>query len=98
MEKYNFDVTLYTRIGKRKGKLCFSVNNGIIDGVLNLFQGSQRVQGVMDDEGVCSIQGKISTLMNEFSFIATGQVVAERIMLTLRGACRNFKLVGVQNG
>lgn len=95
MKKYSYDVILYTKIGKRLGQLDISVSNGIVKGVLNLLQKKEKVQGVVDESGVCSLQGKISTLLNDMAFVATGKMLAEKIVLTLTSAGQTFRLEGL---
>jgi hypothetical protein len=85
---------MQTEIGPRKGKADFRINDGIVEGDLSLLGQTRRCIGVINDSGVCTLSGKIRTLMQEINYTATGYLDEQKINLVLCGGKYVYHLAG----
>ncbi len=94
MTLHSYEVVLDTPLGKRKGTLELTIENGKIEGVLVLFQNQEKVNGEIDESGHCTLRGRFSTLMNKFYYEAEGFIRENSLQLTLCGGKSIFQMEG----
>ena len=95
MKEYHYNVVLNTEIGKRNGTMRLSVNGTDIDGFLSLLNKTEPCYGKIENDGRCSLHGKIVTLIKEIGYDATGYMRENEIDLTLISDKNTFRMKGI---
>lgn len=83
VDENNYNIFLETPLGIRKGMLHISVDNAEVNGYLELLGRHQPLSGKIGSDGQCCLNGKLKTLMSEFSYKATGNISGGRVDLTI---------------
>ncbi|MCD8013192.1 MAG: hypothetical protein LUG99_08465 [Lachnospiraceae bacterium] len=94
MKEKDYEITLSTPIGKRRGMMKLNFDDGKIAGVLSLFENCETVSGFMDSKGDCSLWGSFRTLKNSFYYKATGKINDEGLDLVLYGEKHSYRMTG----
>ena len=97
MKKYNYNVVLKTELGKKNGTMQILINNNKVEGFLYLLKHTEPICGNINADGSCSLQGKIVTLIKEFTYTATGYIGGEELRLNFKIGLNNYLLKGILN-
>ncbi|MDO4633727.1 MAG: hypothetical protein Q4B01_07715 [Eubacteriales bacterium] len=94
MEQKKYEVELTTPLGKRRGNMDLTFEDGKVEGVLCLFRNSEPVTGWIKADGSCALQGEFHTLLNKYSYDATGKICDGKLSLMLYGKMHNYRMEG----
>ncbi|MGN0203534.1 MAG: hypothetical protein ACI4BB_03250 [Coprococcus sp.] len=94
MLKRKYQIVMQTPIGGRAGTLEIQIEQNTISGYMNLLKRSEPFEGSIDENGYCSIRGKLITLMNTIPYTATGQITMDSLDLSLQGGRNRFSVKG----
>ena len=89
-----YDVLLQTPLGKKKGELNAKIENGALNGFLSLLGHTEPVEGSVDENGNCTMNGKIVSLMRSIHFVANGTIDYNAIRLTVKGDAGHYEMIG----
>lgn len=90
----SYDVVMQTAIGARYGTMSVTVDNGKIDGMLDILKKENPFHGKINEKGDCQIKGKLTTLMRTIPYDATGRITQEALLLKLAGKQEMFEISG----
>lgn len=90
----SYDVMMQTPIGVRYGTMSVTVDDSIIDGVLDILKRSNPFHGKIDEKGDCQIKGELTTLMRIIPYDAAGRITKETLVLKLKGQRESFDIFG----
>ncbi|MGM9665916.1 MAG: hypothetical protein ACI3XX_05205 [Eubacteriales bacterium] len=93
-ENYKYDISLITQLGKRHGTMLVKIINDNIEGILDILGKSHRCIGKIQKDGLCSIKGKLKTLLSVFEYSAKGFINEDKIELELKYKHGNMSLYG----
>lgn len=94
MNKYEYCINMNVPLGIRKGTIILYENNGMLTGLLELFENSEPFSGRVYANGACNIAGKIVTLTKTIRYQAIGQMCSDWIKLNVYGKKEKFLLEG----
>lgn len=89
-----YDILLYTPLGKKQGELRAKIGNGRLLGFLSLFGHTEPIEGTVDENGVCSLQGSFITLLNTVAFTADGTISPDALHLAVKGGGGCYEMLG----
>ncbi|MGN1099643.1 MAG: hypothetical protein ACI4S9_04815 [Christensenellales bacterium] len=95
MKNYNYDVTLETELGNRKGTMRLKIEDKKIDGCLSLLNNSVPFYGTAASDGTCTLHGKIVTAKRVIVYDAAGRIDDNGIVLTLESGEHTFYMKGI---
>ena len=95
MSEWLFDVILHTAIGKRIGMFSVEVAENIVRGEMKILNHIEQVEGTVDADGNCRLDGFLHTLSREIPFTATGNISETSLKLTLQGAENTYYMTGL---
>lgn len=95
MWNQQYAVIMQTQIGSRHGTMTVTVDQGRIEGMLDILKKANPFQGTINEQGDCRCKGELTTLMRTISYIATGQLNKESLTLRLKGDRETFELTGM---
>ncbi len=90
----NYNVVMKTPIGPRRGTMEVFVDQGKVDGILDLLKQTNPFSGSIDDDGACQITGQLKTLIRTVSYCAAGQITKEAVRLVMEDGSKTFELTG----
>lgn len=96
--QYDYEITLDTPLGRKCGSLVLNAIVGECRGMLSLMTFSNPVCGAVDDGGVCTMMGRMRTLMRNLPFTAEGRIDPEFLELTIHWGGKNYALHGKIKG
>ena len=97
MDARDYDVTLMTALGQRKGKLHLKMLAADFSGVLCLMNAENPVSGSVTTEEACRLTGCIRTKMGIYPFEGTGTLTPACIEAELRCKGESMMLRGNRN-
>lgn len=92
--EYIYDVALNTQLGIKKGIMRLSIEQGKINGCLDILRHSEPLYGEITTTGDCTLQGKIKTLMRFINYTATGHIDRNNVQLLLISRGEQFEMTG----
>lgn len=95
MWSQNYHVIMQTSIGAKYGDMAVNVDQGRIDGILDILKKGNYFLGTIKENGECRIKGKLTTLMRTIPYEASGRVNPERLYFLIDGGQETFELTGV---
>jgi len=94
MSEKQYNVCMYTPLGKKKGTLTAERRGNLLTGWLNILGHKEPFEGVVDETGNCRITGQFITLMRRVPYTATGTITSSSIQLQVKGQRNIFELSG----
>lgn len=89
-----YDLILQTPLGDRKGMMDVCIENGIVNGVMQLLKCEETFRAKIAPNGQCSFNGRLVTLMNTIPYNAVGRITEKEVELSLIGDRESFRLTG----
>lgn len=83
MLERKYKVYMYTPMGAKKGILLIQQEGTVLKGWLDILLHKEPVNGTVDEEGNCLINGVFITLLNSVYFTAAGKITDSHINLSL---------------
>lgn len=90
MREHNYKIFLETPLGSRKGVMHLYIDNAKVNGYLDLLGQRQPISGEINEDGNCSLSGRLKTLVSEFSYKATGYINDVSVDLIIVGGQNSF--------
>lgn len=94
MKDKKYNISMQTPIGKKHGLITVSSDGGLIKGTLSVLNHSEPFEGVIDDNGTCSIKGKIVTLLRTVQYTAKGAINEDSVRLKVEAVNKSFEVTG----
>ena len=94
MERQEYDIVMKTSVGDRKGIMIFNVDNGVLNGHLNILKEENPFQGTIDERGNFCTRGDLKTLVRRILYDATGRMSERTLYLKLLGGREIFEICG----
>ncbi len=94
MPVQRYDIIMRTPLGLREGTMLVQWVGKLLSGTVSLLQHTEPFHGVIDEDGLCRITGRLVTLLRSIQYQATGWIDRERVRLSLHGAGSVFELSG----
>lgn len=94
MENRIYNIEMDTPIGLRYGTMTLCSTGNKVNGTLALLEHSEPFNGTVDENGNCTIYGRLVTLMRTIHYTANGKISEKGIELLLHGEQNNFKVRG----
>ncbi|MGN0799910.1 MAG: hypothetical protein ACI4NU_05700 [Christensenellales bacterium] len=94
MCKRKYQIQMRTPLGNRTGTLEVQIEKNIIKGHLDVLKHLEPFEGNIDENGHCSINGRLVTLMSAIPYTATGQITPDSLHLSLKGGRNLFPITG----
>lgn len=94
MKDKKYNISMQTPIGKKHGLITVSSDGGVIRGILSVLNHSEPFEGMIDQNGCCSIKGKIVTLLKTVQYTANGVINEENIRLKVEAVNKIFEVTG----
>lgn len=91
-KKYN--ISMQTPIGRKQGTITVTTSDVTIKGSLDVLGHSEPFEGVIDADGICSIKGKIVTLLRTVHYTATGRIDEKEVRLRVEAVKNTFEVIG----
>ncbi|MGN0504988.1 MAG: hypothetical protein ACI4FZ_00390 [Lachnospiraceae bacterium] len=95
MSNAKYNIEMKTPVGMRYGTMNFCSSENQVSGTLHLLGHSEPFNGAVDNEGNCTIRGRLITLMRTIDYIAVGKVSQKAIELSLQGERNKFTITGI---
>lgn len=89
-----YTVELDSELGKKFGAMQLFINGTEAYGFLTILKHSEPFYGVINDDGICNLHGKIVTLIKETEYIATGKIDSKGFKLDLQLGKEKYELNG----
>ena len=89
-----YDIALKTPLGRKSGELVVSNENGKLSGFLSLLGHTEPIEGIVEENGKCSLKGTFVTLLNTICFTADGVINGEVLNLKIRSGSGTYEMVG----
>ena len=89
-----YDILLSTSLGKKQGELSTQIENGKIRGYLSLLGHTEPINGEIDENGNCTLAGKLVTLLNTIPFTASGTIRNNSLRLRINGKRGFYEMLG----
>ena len=94
MPEYIYDVALKTQLGLKKGIMSLHIDQGNINGYLDILQHSEPFNGKIGITGDCTLHGEFKTLMRFIKYTAIGHIDKSNVQLVLQSAGEQFEMTG----
>lgn len=95
MPENEYDICMKTSMGSRYGKMRVVMEQSKLIGLIDVLKQPEAFTGEIDENGNCTIYGKLVTLMQTIPYVATGKISADSIFLILQGGQSTFEINGV---
>ena len=95
MYENNYNILMQTPVGVKYGTLSYNVENGKVQGEMNMLNHCEPITGTIDEFGYCHITGQIVTLIKNIKFQATGRIFDGKLNLSAKGERNSFEITGV---
>jgi len=89
-----YDIILHTPLGKKTGELKAKIENGRLKGYLSVLGHTEPIEGVVDENGNCSLKGKFVSLMKSVDFTADGTIDFDALRLAVKGDAGYYEIMG----
>lgn len=89
-----YDIILQTPVGRKTGELKAKIENGRLKGFLSVVGHTEAIEGTVDENGRCSLVGKMVSLARDICFTADGTIDHDAIRLALRGEEGYYEIMG----
>lgn len=91
---YKYNISMKTKLGQKNGTVELFIKNGSITGFLNILGKRNSFEGTITNDGNCTMNGNIVTLVQSIPYTATGYADNEKIDITLKCKKYNFHIYG----
>ncbi len=95
MQERIYDIILHAPLGERYGKMIITRTKNKISGVMELMNQKEPFSGTVDDDGNCSIEGKIVTLVKTIYYHGKGKIDLKKIHFDIQGKKDVYQLDGI---
>ena len=92
--KRNFNITMHVPLGCRHGTLCFTEEQSVIWGFLEVLGNRDSFTGTLTQTGHMEITGRMTSLLRSFSYIAKGTLRDTQLKLNVTGDRYSFRITG----
>ena len=89
-----YDIILHTPLGKKAGELKAKIENGKLSGFLSVLGHTEPIEGTVDENGNCSVKGRLHSLMKSVDFTADGTIDYDALRLAVKADASYYEIMG----